>query len=126
MAAAIALILFPLIAVFTGFLAWFIGLIINLINGLATGFLMVTGYIGIAGTKGQYYYICMAVQGISMILTFSILGEFVDFEIDKWLNNVWGGNLILAGVSIALAALVAFVLVKDAPNSEQEAAQVEF
>lgn len=87
---------------------------------------MVTGYIGISGTKGHFYYICMAVQGVSMILTFSLLGEYLDFKIDEWMGNVWGGNLILAGFSIALACVVAFILVKNDPDSEQPVAQVEY
>jgi len=44
--------LFPIIAVLGGFVSWLFGTVINLFNGLATGFLMTTGYIGIAGTKG--------------------------------------------------------------------------
>jgi len=59
----------------------------------------------------------MAVQGVSMILTFSLLGEYLDFKIDEWMGNFWGGNLILAGVSILLALLVAFVLLKNQSDS---------
>ena len=119
LAASIALILFPIIAVLGGFFSWLVGTLINLINGLATGFLMTTGYIGIASTKGHFYYICMAVQGVSMILTFSLLGEYLDFKIDTWMENLWGGNLILAAMCILLACVVAFVLVKGADGEQQ-------
>mgnify|MGYP000880016918 FL=1 len=52
-----------------------------------------------------------------MILTFSILGEFLDIKIDEWMKNFWAGNLFLAIFSIALAGLVAFVLIKNNADS---------
>jgi len=52
-----------------------------------------------------------------MILTFSILGEFLDFKIDEWMENYWAGNLFLAIFSILLASLVAFVLIKNEADS---------
>ena len=61
-----------------------------------------------------------------MILTFSILGEFLDIKIDEWMKNFWAGNLFLAIFSIALAGLVAFVLIKNNADSPQPTAQVEY
>jgi len=61
-----------------------------------------------------------------MILTFSILGQYLDAKIDLWLHNFWSGNLILACASIALACVVAFVLVKNDADSDQPVAKVEY
>jgi len=61
-----------------------------------------------------------------MILTFSLLGEYLDMKIDEWMGNVWGGNLILAGFAIALALVVAFFLLKSESDSSQEVMSVEF
>lgn len=59
--ASIALLLLPLVALFGGIFSGIVGIIVNFINGVATGYLMATGYQGISQTKGLYYFICMSV-----------------------------------------------------------------
>jgi len=49
-----------------------------------------------------------------MILTFTLLGVYLNLKFIEWFNNIWAGNLVLGGTSVVLAGVVIFILLKDA------------
>jgi len=55
----------------------------------------------------------MAVQGGSMILTFSLLGRYFNSKLVVWFGHIWGGALVLGGIAVVLACVVIFVLLKS-------------
>jgi len=58
--------------------------------------------------KGFEYYKCLAVQGTSMILTFTIFGVYLDSYLSKIYENPRIGNLIFSLVAIALSLIVVY------------------
>lgn len=98
------------------FAAYALGMIAQLVNGVFTGFLMCTGYMGQVKNKGLDYYACLAVQGTAMIITFTSFGVYFDKTMAAWFGNPWACSLILGSIGILLALIVVFVLLPGAAD----------